>query len=241
MIVLGFDTSTPATAVALTGPDAGTREVRDDPPAGQRPAHAQRLLALSEELLGGAALPWRAVDRVAVGVGPGSFTGLRIGVAAARALSQALAVPAVGVSSLRALAAGAVAGPDGPAVLAVLDARRGEVYAAAYRGECELVARQALAPEALGDLVDEAGVAAAGAAWLAVGDGAIRFRSHLEAVGVAVPADADQVHRVSAVAICRLAAGAPASGAGALVPDYVRRPDAERSLRGASPEPTSEK
>ena len=106
-MILGFDTATPSTAVALWSPDHAV-ERRDDPPPGTRPAHASRLLALIEEVLSG---DWSAVERIAVGIGPGGFTGLRLGIATARALSQARDLPLVGVSSLAALAA-AVAGSD---------------------------------------------------------------------------------------------------------------------------------
>ena len=104
-------------------------EVRDDPEPGARPMHAARLLAAAEEALGAAGVGWEDVDRLAIGVGPGSFTGLRIGIATARALAQGRGLPLVGVSSLEALARGAAA----PLVLAVLDARRGEAFAAAWQ------------------------------------------------------------------------------------------------------------
>ncbi len=122
MIVLGLDTATPSTVAGVLVDDA-VFEVRDDPAPGARPAHAGRLLAAAEEALEAAGVGWEALDRLAVGVGPGSFTGLRIGIATARALAQARGLPMVGVSTLEALARGA---GDAPLVLAALDARRGE-------------------------------------------------------------------------------------------------------------------
>jgi tRNA threonylcarbamoyl adenosine modification protein YeaZ len=111
-------------------------EARDDPPPGDRPRHTTRLLPLVEELLGRAGMSFDDLDRVAVGIGPGTFTGLRIGIATARALAQARALPLVGVSTLHSLAYGAeVALADGHAIETVvptLDARRGEVFAAAW-------------------------------------------------------------------------------------------------------------
>ena len=128
-IVLGFDTATPDTVVALAAGGAEPLELRHTPGAGERPGHASRLLPLARTLLDRAGLTFADLDRIGVGVGPGTFTGLRIGVATARALAQGSGADAVAVSTLRALAAGA--GHDGP-VLAVLDARRGEAFAAGY-------------------------------------------------------------------------------------------------------------
>src|SRR5262249_12513144 len=104
VIVLGFDTATPATTVGLRLADGDTLTARDDPQPGEHPGHATRLLEMVAELLAGAGIGWEQLDRIAVGVGPGPFTGLRVGVATARGLAQALSVPVVGVSSLEALA-----------------------------------------------------------------------------------------------------------------------------------------
>ena len=252
MIVLGFDTSTSATTVALRLSDGSSTQARDDPPAGAHPGHATKLLDMARELLEAATVPWAAVDRVAVGVGPGTFTGLRVGVATARGLAQSLSAELVGVSSPRALALAAFApaltvaperlasarAVEQPAVLAVIDARRGEVFAAAYEaGEDrlprEIAAPRALAPGDLGLLVAEAeGLAGAHHGWLAVGEGAVRFREQIELPAVRVPPDSSALHLLSATAICALGAHAGAAAVDALVPDYRRRPDAELALVG---------
>lgn len=183
MILLGMDTSTPATAVALRLADGETLEARDDPPQGARPGHTSQLLPLAAMLLGRAGVDWDALQGIAVGLGPGTFTGLRVGVASARALAQSLGVGLIGVSSLQALAlpalgaredlAGEVDGAAGPPrVLAVLDARRGEAFLAAYEsggsnGEeagamRERLSPRALRPEQLGEAVAALGCDAAG-------------------------------------------------------------------------------
>jgi tRNA threonylcarbamoyladenosine biosynthesis protein TsaB len=172
------------------------------------------VLSLAHALLADTGRTFADVDRIAVGVGPGSFTGLRIGIATARALAQARGLPLVGVSSLEALARGAA---GDLVVLAVLDARRGEVFAAA----AGVLAPSALAPEALADWVR-----ALGSAPLAVGDGAIRFRDPLEAAGALVPPDEDGVHRLRAEHVCRLGAAGTPTDRDALLPDYLREPDA---------------
>jgi tRNA threonylcarbamoyladenosine biosynthesis protein TsaB len=248
MRILGFDTATEATAVALWDSEAAVAlERRDDPAAGQRPGHATRLLPMIAEVLedGGG---WEAVDRIAVGIGPGTFTGLRIGIATARALARARELPIVGISSLQALAAGAggwaapgdtadaplSAAPeraaDPPLVLAVIDARRGEAFAAAWRGQEPWLEPCALPPEALavevGRLAD-----ANGAAPLAIGDGALRFRTQLEVAGAVLPPEDSPLHRISAINHCRLAAGLHATLPADVEPAYLRAPDAEIAYR----------
>ena len=218
MRLLAFDTATPATAVALLVGDDAT-ELRHEPAPGERPGHASQLLPLAARLLDDAGLTFADLDQIAVGTGPGTFTGLRIGVATARALSQASGAALTGVSTLRALAAA----EGDHTVLAVLDARRGEAFAAAYEHDRVVVPPAAVTPKLLGTL--------ARPGWLAVGDGAVRFRAVLEPSGAVVPGDASPLHRVSAVAVARLAAPAEDTGKEDVVPDYLRVPDAEIALR----------
>jgi tRNA threonylcarbamoyladenosine biosynthesis protein TsaB len=206
-VILGLDTATASTAVGLSAPGGLEVERRDDPPLGARPAHAGRLLLLVEEVLAAAAADWEAIERIAVGVGPGSFTGLRLGIATARGLAQARDLPLVGVSSLAALAVGAD--------LAVIDARRGEVFAAAP----DVFGPTALKPEELAARIEPG--------WLTVGDGAVRFREPLERAGAVIPADDDPQHRVSALQVCRLGATGEPADRDTLLPDYRREPDAK--------------
>jgi tRNA threonylcarbamoyladenosine biosynthesis protein TsaB len=224
-LVLAFDTATPATAVAVRGGAlAEPLELRDDPDVGQRPRHAQSLLPLAETALERAGAGLGDVDRVVVGLGPGSFTGLRIGLATARALALGANAELVGISTLRVLAAGV--GPGAPTIVAVLDARRGEVFVAAYdEGGAVLVAPRAVAPEGVGEAL---GAARDG---LAVGDGAVRFRTILEPIGMAVPADGSPLHRVSATVLLRLGAEASPAVRTEVLPDYLRLPDAEIARR----------
>jgi tRNA threonylcarbamoyladenosine biosynthesis protein TsaB len=234
--VLGIDTATAATAVALQQADGATIERRDDPPPGSHPGHATRLLAMTRELLADAGLAWRDLDLIAVGLGPGTFTGLRVGIATARGLAQSLPARLVGVGSLTALAMPALADRD--TALAVIDARRGEVFTAAYRAApagapVELCPPRALAPGAVGE--EFAGAYEDGhGAPCAVGDGARRYRDVLSAAGLAVPSDASPLHAVTAGAICALGALSQATDAtGRVVPDYRRRPDAEIAFEQA--------
>jgi tRNA threonylcarbamoyladenosine biosynthesis protein TsaB len=236
--VLGIDTATRATAVALLDSDRDAAvERRDDPPPGARPRHTTRLMALVVEVLQAADADWAGVDRIAVGVGPGTFTGLRIGIATAQALARARAIDLVGVSTLHSLARGARAAPAAPedAVMAVIDARRGEVFAAGWAaqdvtrpGAVPVLGPRALAPDALAEAMGSDG-----RSWLAIGDGAVEFRAALEHVGARIPEPDSELNRVSAIEHCRLALGLRPGPPDGIQPEYLRLPDAEINLRTA--------
>ncbi len=177
---------------------------------------------------------WGAVDMIGVGLGPGSFTGLRIGIATARALGASLGLPVAGVCTLDVLACGLQTASTVPSPqitrqrnsgsLVVVDARRGEVFAALYSESGERIWEPFVA--APGELAER--VAAIPGPILAAGSGAVRFRQELAGNSVEIPDDADPVHRVSARHVCALAATAAAGDIGPLAPIYLRPPDAER-------------
>ena len=195
MLTLAFDTATDVATCAL---------VRDGDLLGERSSRAVTVLADADELLREAGLKPADLDLLAVGVGPGSFTGLRIGLAAARGLALALDLPVAGVSTLDALGAGA------PGAVPVIDARRREVFAL-VGGEA-----RCLAP---GDLEVEAGRTY-------VGDGALRYRGVIEGAGGVVPPDGSELHLPRARFHARLAGtGVPAE---LVEPVYLRVPDAEK-------------
>jgi tRNA threonylcarbamoyladenosine biosynthesis protein TsaB len=227
-VVLGLDTATRATAIGVLAGEVAV-EAWDDPPSGQRPAHASALLPLAAKLLTDAGLAWGDVERIAVGVGPGSFTGLRIGVASARAVAQSTGATLTGVSTLRALALPAAQVASGRRVLALVEGGRGEVFAGGWHGENEVIAPQPMPRAALGGIVQSAG-----GEWLAVGEPAPGLRDELGPMGVEVPPDDSPLHRVSGLALCRVEP--TATGRDNVVPDYLRLPDAEirRRERSAS-------
>jgi tRNA threonylcarbamoyl adenosine modification protein YeaZ len=132
MLLLAFDTAGAVCAVALARFEAGGLQLiyRMEERIGR--GHAERLVPMIDAALGSAGVSYANLDRIAVTTGPGSFTGVRVGVAAARGLALALQIPAVGVGSLPALARGAARGRGDGVAVAVLDARRGEVYAFAH-------------------------------------------------------------------------------------------------------------
>jgi tRNA threonylcarbamoyladenosine biosynthesis protein TsaB len=217
--ILGLDTSTPACSVAVLRSDGATFEAEPSPEAlAGAPAHARDLLAACASVLAAADLGWQDVAVVAVGVGPGAFTGLRIGVASARALALANGAELRPVSSLAALAHGI---PD-PLALPLIDARRGEVFGALFAGSKERWPAFAAAP---GDVATR--VAESGFNPLAAGNGSVAFRAQLEAAGVRVAAPGSSAHVVSGLSVCRLAESAPPVPPEAVVPDYLRLPDAK--------------
>lgn len=168
---------------------------------------------------------WGAVERIAVGLGPGSFVGIRIGIATANGLSASAGAPTSGVCTLDALGRGiAERAASGQPRLAVLDARRGEVFAALCSAAGErLWEPLVLAP---GELAEK--VAALPVPPLAAGSGAVRFRGELASRGAEIPGDSDPVHRVAARHLCALAEAAAGEVNEPLQPIYLRPPDAQR-------------
>lgn len=242
--LLCFDTATHATVVGLRLAGGETLQARDDPPSDAHPGHATRLLTMAAGLLDERGVRWSEVSRIAVGVGPGRFTGLRVGIATARGLARSLSAELVGVSTLRALALGAAersgAAAAGRGTIAVIDARRGEAFAAAYAPDgAEVELAHALASPELAELVAEIERRGgrSGLEWQAVGDGALRFADELSAAGANVPAPDSPLHLLDAAALGELGArGEPAQSPEAVLPDYRREPDAAlvRSRSGAT-------
>lgn len=153
--ILALETSTRRGSVALLEAGRLVASLEHDEPN----CHAERLLPLVERLISEADWPKSSLDRLGVGVGPGSFTGLRVGIALAEGLSVGLDRPLIGVGSLLAMAHGALAEHAGPCC-ALLDARRDEVFAAVYReGALEVCAPRAVPNADLRDFLRDYSVA----------------------------------------------------------------------------------
>lgn len=222
MITLGLDTATPEPSVAVVRDETvlAERDVPADAGGGRRVAEEVHL-ALAD-----ARVDVGDLERIVVGVGPGGFTGLRIGIATALALGQALTVPVTGVCSLETLALGMAPGAGGAILLPVIDARRREVFTAAYAfdgGELRtIVPPRAADDDAVLAMLAELG----GSAALAAGDGLQRVAELLPPHVRPLPAGA--AHRPRAVhAIQRADRG----GARPVTPIYLRLPDAEVNRR----------
>ena len=197
MLILAFDTATDVATSAL---------VSDGEVLGERTSQAVTVLEDIDALLRQAGAHTGELGGIAVGIGPGSFTGVRIGLATARGLALALGVPVAGVSTLDALAAGA------PGAVPVVDARRGEVFVL-------LEEPRVLMPDQL--------ELASGT--ICVGSGAVRYRSVLERGGAEIPPDHDDRHVPRARFHAALARDFGA--AEAVEPMYLRVPDADKTTR----------
>ncbi|HEU5142249.1 MAG TPA: tRNA (adenosine(37)-N6)-threonylcarbamoyltransferase complex dimerization subunit type 1 TsaB [Solirubrobacterales bacterium] len=222
--LVGFDTATEDTAVCVWQDGEPLHESLIGTSEKGGPLHTAALLTEVERAVE-AAGGWGAVAAIAVGRGPGTFTGLRIGIATARALALARNLPLSGVPTLDALARGIGAVAGSAPRLPVLDARRGEVFSALYSPAGERLWGPVVdPPEALAKRL-----VSLPAPPLAAGSGAVRFRQHLTSQGAEVPDDADVVHRIAARHICAIAADrSGAEDSSPVAPIYLRAPDAER-------------
>jgi tRNA threonylcarbamoyladenosine biosynthesis protein TsaB len=225
MLVLGVDTATDYAVVGVTDNGEVVRDASIGPGPDGRPRHSEVLLPEIESSVD-AAGGWSRIDRIAVGIGPGSFTGLRIGIATARALAQAQNRPLAPVGSLAALARGISEGGDRSGVLAlpVFDARRSEAFAALFEnGAVELWPPFVASPDELAGRVRELDRAP-----LAAGDGALRFAAELEAAGATVASPGNPIHRVVARQVCAVGEEAVEAPTDQIQPLYLRPPDAKR-------------
>lgn len=228
MPALALDTATEDLSLAVSRPggDAAERIVT----AGRR--HLELLLPEVEALLREEGLGMRDIDCLAVGIGPGTFSGLRVGIATARGLAQALEVPLYGGDSLEALARGMAAGGE-EWLLPLIDARRGQVFTRLYRkeGERTVAVSDALCldPEAL----PAAAGLPPGARALAAGNGALAWYGRFSGMsGLRLPPEDDPRHRV------RAAFHLPLARPGAFRPEelfkvkprYIREPDVDKTV-----------
>lgn len=206
-MILALDTCLAACSVAVLDGDV-VRAARSEP---MTRGHQERIAVLAREVMAEAGVTFAELTRIAVTVGPGSFTGLRVGLSFAKGLATALAIPCVGVNTLEALAASANATG---LVAGVLDAKMGQVYLQVFEGGKAL-----MAPDAL-----EVGVAAARLAELWSGGPATLVGSGAPLVAEVLPdATVLTLAYPDPVAVARLAAARPAPGHSPR-PLYLRAP-----------------
>jgi tRNA threonylcarbamoyladenosine biosynthesis protein TsaB len=206
MLILGLDTCLSSCSVAVLDGGRVVAAAREVMARG----HQERLAPMARDVMAEAGLAFGALDRIAVTVGPGSFTGLRVGIAFAKGLALALDLPAVGIGTLEALAAEAHG-----LVFPAIDARRGQLYLQAFEDGRALMAPDALTAEVAAARLAEL---SQGRPFTLVGSGAALLADLAPSARIvaAEGADARQVARLAA-------ARAP----GALKPLYLRAPDAK--------------
>lgn len=243
MNILAIDTSTLETSVAVVTGTAALPDVRAVAES-QAHTHSDSLLELVDRVLGASGLALAALDGLAIGVGPGSFTGLRIGMATAKGLAFAAHKPLWAVSSLAALALDLDRLVDlsaGALVVPLIDARRGEVFAGFYRVErgmaLALAEERVLAPEALPGVAIEVARAAGATRIVPVGDG---LDAYGDVIGEGLRGQLERVPgaraSASAVAVARLAMGGQMPDVAATgAPVYIRPAEAEIKFPGGNP------
>ncbi len=222
MLILALDTATLVSSVALAAPDRLLGELTLQ----TRKTHSERLMPHVEQLLALAETDKAAIGAIAVSIGPGSFTGLRIGLATAKALAYALRIPLVGVPTLAALAFGC---PVPGALLApTMDAQKGNIYLALYRwqaGDLEEV----MPPAVLDHEAAAAELAARPGGAVVLGEAVALYGEAFRQAGVALAEPHVAMPRAGSVALlgARLLAAGVRHGAMDLEPLYIRRSEAE--------------
>ena len=223
MIVLGFESSAKAASAAICADGvlvAQTMQVSGL-------THSKTLLPIAEDLLTNCGMTFADVDTLAVAHGPGSFTGVRIGVSIVKGLCWGLEKPAVGVSTLEAMAWNGECAPEGSIVCCAMDARRAQVYNALFTFENgkpqRLTKDRAIG---LQELSEE--LRALEKRVFVLGDGAQLCYNYLQESGLPAMLAPQSVRMQSAWGVCRAAAGqTPVSGS-ELLPVYLRLSQAER-------------
>jgi tRNA threonylcarbamoyladenosine biosynthesis protein TsaB len=227
MLILAIDTALDACAAAVL--DTGTGKLIAVESQAMKRGHAEALMPLIARVMKQAALPFAALDRVAVTSGPGSFTGLRVGLSAARGIALAAGKPAVGLTTLSAYAAPIVSENGAQPVISAIDARHGQVYFQVVSGDGSSLIR----PRA--GTIEEAVAAARFGAPHLVGNAAAILAERW-------PKDAEPPVRIEALSapdiswVAWLGAAVSPSTAPAR-PFYLRAPDAKPSRDGGTSRP----
>ncbi len=217
MYILALDTALTACSVALLDAESDTIVAGDS--VFMDRGHAEALVPMVEQVMQTARIGFSDLERVAVTVGPGSFTGLRVGLSAARGFALATGKPAVGVTTLAALAAPFLAFDDSHPVLCAIDARHGHVFLQLFG-----VGGRTLVPPRMASVKEAGRIAAIGAVRL-VGSGAALVADAWPN-GEPAPISVEQLAAPDVAWVARLGAAAEPASAEPK-PLYLRAPDAK--------------
>ncbi len=223
MNILAIDTAHGAVSACMLSGAPGDMPLAKETVAMAR-GHAEALLPLIDRVAAASGIDLSELDRVAVVVGPGSFTGIRIGIAAARAIGLACKIPVVGVSSLAAFAAPFIGRSGGAVVAAAVDARHGQVYVQGFTAQGQVIvpARISLVRNAVRSLgAGPLKLTGSGAAMMAIE--AWSLGAEAEVVGDTVAPDIAYVARIGALADPTQAVARPY---------YLKEPDAKPQANG---------
>lgn len=223
MMILGLESSAKAASVALSRDGALTALSLQLSGL----THSRTLLPMAEDLLKNSGLSLRDVDAVAVTQGPGSFTGIRIGVSAVKGLCWGAEKPAIGVSTLEAMAWNGECAPAGSLLCCAMDARRSQVYNALFEFEdgrpVRLTKDRAIGLEELSEELKKHQRPI-----FVLGDGGELCYNHIIKQGLTATLAPEAVRMQNAWGVCRAAAGKTPASAAALLPVYLRLSQAER-------------
>ena len=223
MRVLALDSSGIVASVAVVEDDTLVAEYT----VNYKKTHSQTLLPMLDEIVKMTDLDLKTIDAIAVAKGPGSFTGLRIGIGAVKGLAMGAQKPCIGISTLEALAQN-LFGIQG-IICAVMDARCNQVYTASFTMKCGELSR-VTADEACSIDTLQKGLRGYIEPITLVGDGAAlcyeKLKKHIPAIQIAAPEN--RLQRAASVAACAYRRAGEAIDAAALTPLYLRLPQAER-------------
>lgn len=223
MYMLAFESSAKAASVALCKDGALISQYFHCSGL----THSRTLLPMAEDLLKNCGLTIRDLDVIAVSHGPGSFTGVRIGVSTAKGLCWGADLPAIGVSTLEAMAYNALGISEGQIICCAMDARRDQVYNALFTFEngtlCRLCPDRAIGLEELTGELESIKKPV-----FVVGDGAVLCYNHLSTQGISAVLAPEGIRIQNAWGVCLAAADKQPRSAGELLPVYLRLSQAER-------------
>lgn len=223
MLTLAFESSAKAASVALSDGERLIAQTVQD--CGR--THSVTLLPMARDLLKNAGYDLKDIDLFAVAHGPGSFTGIRIGVSTVKGLAWGCDKPAVGVSTLEAMAYNGLAFGEGALLCCVMDARRQQVYNALFTVENGAMKR--LCPDRAISLDELSGeLAELGRPAYLIGDGAVLTMAHLAARGIDAVLPPEPLRTQNAWGVCMAALRATPGTADDVLPVYLRLSQAER-------------